>query len=231
MGEEEDEEREQVGPRAAAPAEHPGRPLHPARGGSPGEHASHGDEVRQHASDVPDGDRQQQPPDGVAWQPGGDQQAEHPRDDQVEEPWGLGGEDRVHGRQVEREQDEAGDRPHEAEERDSPGQPNRSLRRRRHPATASRTGSVAETRVARPGAEVMCSRPPTASRRSATLVRPVPLPAADTSKPLPSSSTSKLSSPSTSRSRTTARVAPAYFCTFCSASSTQKYTVASTSAA
>src|SRR5579864_1354756 len=83
--------------------------------------------------------------------------------------------------------------------------------------------------VPAPGYDTTSTLPPSASTRSFMLVSPAPLRVEVTSNPAPSSLTSKLSMPSSPLSRTTACEAPAYFCTFCSASSTQKYTVASTS--
>ena len=61
------------------------------------------------------------------------------------------------------------------------------------------------------------------------LVRPEPLVVVATSKPAPSSLTLNCSVTVLLGSRTTAPDACAYFCTFCSASSTEKYTAASTS--
>ena len=59
--------------------------------------------------------------------------------------------------------------------------------------------------------------------------RPLPRGVALGSNPVPSSVTSNESSPSLAHSRASARVACAYFATFCSASRQEKYTADSTS--
>ena len=71
--------------------------------------------------------------------------------------------------------------------------------------------------------------PPRAASRSRMPCRPEPVTGPARSKPAPSSVTRNVSRPPACRSSTVVSDAAAYFATFCRASSTQKYTVASAS--
>ena len=86
-------------------------------------------------------------------------------------------------------------------------------------------------RVPPPGAVPVVRVPPTDSMRSRRLASPVPTGVVAGSKPMPSSSTRKLSLPSRPVRATRILVALECFAAFCTASRQQKYAVASTLAA
>src|SRR4051794_29929667 len=83
-------------------------------------------------------------------------------------------------------------------------------------------GTRPATVVPSPGADRSSSSPPTASSRSLIPWSPVPYPVELGSNPMPSSETSNRRPSSPRMSRMTARDAPAYLATFCSASRQQK---------
>src|SRR5438105_430183 len=86
-------------------------------------------------------------------------------------------------------------------------------------------GRTARRRVPSPGGLAMVSEPSQAPTRSASPLRPEPVPAR--APPTPSSLTSTTSEPSSAATFTVACVACAYFATFVSASATVKYAVVS----